>query len=304
MFEEQAVRVAAFQFLESLTRLHGHVLNGKLLTHGFEYRDERICIASLIKGIFKPRQLQWPLSVVTVPIEEGRPRPYDDEVGADGFIRYRYRGTDPTHPDNVGLRTLMQRQLPLIYLHGVAEGRYHPVWPVYIVHDDPSLTTFTLAIDAHAAFHGAWPGEAAPEMDSRKYATRVVTQRMHQESFRFRVLNAYEGRCCICSLRHRELLDAAHILPDTHPRGEPWVSNGLSLCKLHHAAYDANILGVRPDLKVEVRHDILEELDGPMLVHGVQEFNQRPLMVVPRTRRDRPNPEFLEERYELFRHAG
>jgi len=35
-----------------------------------------------------------------------------------------------------------------------------------------------------------------------------------------------------------ELLDAAHITPDTHPEGEPIVSNGLSLCKLHQAAFD------------------------------------------------------------------
>src|SRR3989304_615457 len=45
---------------------------------------------------------------------------------------------------------------------------------------------------------------------------------MHQQEFR--------QECAICRLRHEELLDAAHILPDGHPRGEPVVPNGLALC--------------------------------------------------------------------------
>ena len=59
-------------------------------------------------------------------------------------------------------------------------------------------------------------------------------------------------------------IDAAHILPDGHPRGEPVVQNGLALCKLHHAAFNRHVLGVRPDLTVELRPDVLREPDGPM----------------------------------------
>ena len=54
-------------------------------------------------------------------------------------------------------------------------------------------------------------------------------------------------------------------------RGAPVVPNGLSLCKIHHAAYDENFLGVRPDLVVEVRADV-DQIDGPMLRHGLQEM--------------------------------
>lgn len=50
-------------------------------------------------------------------------------------------------------------------------------------------------------------------------------------------------------LRHADLLDAAHVLPDTHPPGIPVVPNGLARCKIHYAAYDRNILGVRPNLQ-------------------------------------------------------
>jgi len=138
----------------------------------------------------------------------------------------------------------------------------------------------------------------------RVYVTVAMQRRLHQQGFRFRVLEAYRQCCAICRLRHAELLDASHILPDGHPKGEPWVSNGLALCKLHHAAFDAYILGVLADLVVEIRKDILDEKDGPLLVHGLQDCHNQRLLVLPGAPRLRPRREFLEERYELFRKAG
>ena len=119
-----------------------------------------------------------------------------------------------------------------------------------------------------------------------------------------RVLEAYYQCCAVCRLRHAELLEAAHILPDGHPKGEPWVSNGISLCKLHHAAFDAQILGIRPDLIVEIRKDILEESDGPLLIYGLKEWHKKKLTVIPHARRFRPRTDFLEERFDLFRRAS
>src|SRR5229473_2624487 len=73
--------------------------------------------------------------------------------------------------------------------------------------------------------------------------------------------------------------------------------------KLHHSAFDADILGVRPDLTIEVRHDVLREADGPMLKHGLQEFDGQTISV-PRQKVLRPNTDFLAERYERFRKVG
>jgi len=81
------------------------------------------------------------------------------------------------------------------------------------------------------------------------------------------------------------------------------VTNGLSLCKIHHAAFDANILGIDPKLVVHVREDILREKDGPMLEHGIQAADGSRLLVIPRRLEDRPGSEFLEQRYEEFRCA-
>lgn len=126
----------------------------------------------------------------------------------------------------------------------------------------------------------------------------------HQLAFRQRVLSAYRESCALWRLRHVELLGAAHILPDAHPLGEPVVSNGLAMCKLHHAAFDRQIVGIRPDLIVEVREDVLEEVDGPMLRHGLQDLQGNRLLVLPTRPAQRPNPEFLAVRYDLFRSAS
>ena len=50
----------------------------------------------------------------------------------------------------------------------------------------------------------------------------------------------------MCRLHHGALLDAAHIVPDGQPKAEPVVPDGLALCKIDHAAYDENLIGVRP----------------------------------------------------------
>ena len=81
------------------------------------------------------------------------------------------------------------------------------------------------------------------------------------------------------------------------------VPNGLALCKLHHSAYDRNILGVRPDLVVEVQQRILDEIDGPMLRHGLQEMAGVRL-TIPRSRDAQPDRARLTERYAEFRLAG
>lgn len=139
--------------------------------------------------------------------------------------------------------------------------------------------------------------------DRRRYVRRLNKLRLHQPVFRAQVLGAYHRACAICRLRHSELLDAAHILADTHPRGTPVVPNGLSLCSIHHRAFDTHVLGVRPDLVVEVRRDILDEIDGPMLRHGLQAMDGVRLQI-PQRLAWRPDPSRLEERYEQFRTAG
>jgi putative restriction endonuclease len=178
-------------------------------------------------------------------------------------------------------------------------GAYVPIYPIWIVGDEPSELQFVVALDAGQQYAPI----GAVDDEQRRYVERVTRQRLHQRVFRVRVLDAYATSCAMCRLQYRPLLDAAHILPDGHPRGKPVVPNGLALCKIHHAAYDANYLGVRPDFVVEVRRDVSEAEDGPMLLHGLQEMAGVRL-ALPRARSARPDPTRLEERYERFRLAA
>jgi len=137
---------------------------------------------------------------------------------------------------------------------------------------------------------------------TRRHYLALVKRRTGKARFRESVLDAYASRCTLCRLRHRELLDAAHIVSYAEG-GSHQVSNGLSMCKIHHAAYDLNIVGVRPDEVAEIRQDVLDEKDGPMLLHGLQEVHGTKLYL-PRAEAPRPSVEGLEKRWERFRVVG
>lgn len=294
------VRAAAFQWLGEQREVHGEVLPRSVLAEGFQFDGTRVPLVGP-QGIFKPRILSGaPLSITTAP--RG---PYADSM-ASGLLRYAYRGTDPEHPDNRGLRTAMQQRLPLVYLYGLAPGQYAAAWPVFVVGDRRNELLFDVAVDDEQLWNPVGPDSAIAEDRAgirRQYITSLVRRRLHQQAFRARVLEAYRVQCALCRLRHQELLDAAHITGDSLPEGEPVVSNGLALCKLHHAAYDRHFLTVRPDYRIEVRQSILAETDGPMLLHGLQGLHLQEI-VLPRSAALQPDRSRLETRYEAFRQAG
>jgi len=300
------VRAAAFEWLGEQVAVHGDVLPRTLLSQGLTLDGSRVPLIGP-QGIFKPQVLrEVPLTITTAP--EG---PYDDSFGTDGLLRYRYRGLNRNHPDNRGLRFAMERRLPLVYFHGVVPGKYVAAWPVFVVKDDPAKLAFSIAVDdaSHIGLStltgDPFPDAMHEDVDSgrRLYITATVWQRLHQRAFRERVLSAYRHQCAFCRLRHEELLDAAHIVPDCEPQGEPLVSNGLALCKLHHAAFDRHFLGVRPDCVVEVRPDILQEHDGPTLVHAIQALHGVRIDVPVRSIL-KPATGLLEIRYKRFLQAS
>jgi putative restriction endonuclease len=303
--DDRRVRLATFRWLEDQVSRHGDVLPRPLLLHGLEIDGEQVPLMSR-QGIFKPRVLpEIPLSITTTI--HG---PYDDRMSPEGLMLYSYRGTDPAHPENAGLRKAMLQGTPLVYFHGVVPNKYMPVWPVFIVGDDPANLTFSVAVDdrdylaayAKAEADGFTVGEPK-DAGRRQYVTAIVRQRLHQRGFRERVLQAYRRQCALCRLRHAELLDAAHIIPDGEPGGDPVIENGIALCKLHHAAFDSFFLGIRPDYTIELRNDILEEQDGPMLTHGLQGLHGSRILL-PRATKSRPSQERLEARYTKFLSVG
>lgn len=241
-------------------------------------------------GIWNPSNLTATLSILTSP--DG---PYADEELSGGLLKYHYQ-SGPSGGKNVKLRRAMELQLPVIRFHKVAKATYLPIFPVYVIADDPVARQFTLAVDESLR---RIPDLSHVTEIERRYAERLVRQRVHQRAFRAQVMLAYESMCTVCVLKKPRLLDAAHIVGDGEDGGEAVVTNGLSLCKIHHAAYDENILGISPEYTVVLNQALLDERDGPMLLHGLQEMHGRTLQL-PRSRSKRPDPVRLGTRFDRF----
>ena len=304
--EELMFRRTAMEWLEVRTN-DGAEPMYYLDIEDFEYHGQRIPLRNRYKGIWKPAQFGAALSFTTKYTRPGKERPYEDSVGSDGLIRYKWRDGGPDIPDNRALRSAMESALPLIWFYGIAQGIYQVIFPVYLVAEEPERQQFVVAIDeAQQLFEdGSILAEkGALSAVEKRYAARVAQQRLHQPVFRSMVINAYEEHCAVCALRHVELLDAAHIIPDAHGEGVAAVTNGLSLCKIHHSAFDQKFLGIRPDYVVEIRMDLLMERDGPTLKHGFQERHGQPLLVLPHRRSERPAAAHLEEAYDTFCQAA
>ena len=298
---DRAIRLSVFDWLTDQRAEHGEALPRTIL-ESFHLQGRRVPLMGP-SGIWKPAACELPISIATVTSG-----PYSDtfDVGR-GVLRYAYRGTDPQHRDNRGLRRAMLERVPLVYFHAVDRGQYAAAYPVFVVGDDPTSLFFSMQVDdMTAALTDALSVHAIAEDDSeprRAYVTATFRRRLHQVAFRERVIRAYRDRCALCRLHHQSLLDAAHITPDSDPEGEPVVSNGLALCKLHHAAFDRFFFAVRLDSTIEVRPSILAESDGPMLVVGLQQIHGQRIHL-PRRTVHLPDPDRLARRYEAFRQAS
>ena len=293
--DELTARMAAFRWLSETTG-GGQLPVTWAQLQSFSVQGQPVTLVGQ-RGIWWPAGFTMPISIRTAPPQAGRAAPYDDDITDDGLLLYRYFQSDPSHRDNAGLRNAMSTATPLIYLKGIRKGVYHASWPAYIVSDHPDdLSVLVSIVD---------PVDLRPDLDpttitaaERRYYSRLTKQRLHQAAFRVNVLSAYRDACAMCELKHVELLDAAHIVSDALG-GAPVVPNGLALCKIHHAAFDHQIIGLRPDHVLEVRNDVLDEIDGPMLRHGLQEMHGRTISL-PRRPVDRPSRENVEARYEAF----
>lgn len=305
--EEFAVREAAFAWLRAAQLKTPYFTRDDLSR--FEYSGRQFRLLGPQTGIWWLAGLSdAAIAFSTAFVPEGRPRPYDDDMGQEGLARYKWRGLDGEHADNRALRNAMTRSLPLIWFVGVGykPGTQTQVFdaqfPVYLVDEEPRQNQFVVAFEYGQKVLPDLSNPAAVEI-VRRYNERVVKVRHHQPIFRGRVISAYQERCAICRLPFAELLDAAHIKPDSEG-GSARVSNGLSLCKIHHGAYDANILGISPDYTVHIRQSVLDTYDGPTLQHALKEMDGESLRQLPKDRPSKPDVDLLAERFERFERAS
>jgi putative restriction endonuclease len=191
-------RMAAFEHVRRLGEVHDH-LTATELEPGFVFNGERIPLINPRRGIFKPQQMRFLLSIKTVFPKPGGKVWYDDQrevhrqiFEGDETVDYAFMGQDPDAADNRWLREAFENQVPIVYFLGIAPGRYQAILPTFINGWDGK------ALKARIAFAPDETTLAPPAtVLERRYALRAVKQRLHQASFREAVITAYGGRCTV-----------------------------------------------------------------------------------------------------------
>jgi putative restriction endonuclease len=299
---DQQLRLAAFNAVKALTAVRGE-LSSNDLKAGFEFGGERIPLVNPQRGIFKPQQMQFLLSIRTVYPRSGARIWYDDQrqvhrqiYEGDDAVNYAFMGQNPDAADNRWLREAMENRIPVIYFLGVAPGMYQAIVPAYLIGWDARSLKARVAFGTPAPDALDYPATAG----ERRYALREVKQRLHQASFREAVIAAYAGRCAVSGLPEQRLLDAAHIIADKNePLGQPVVPNGIPLSKIHHAAFDAHLIGIDPDFRIHAADRLLRQNDGPML--EMLKTLHHASLHLPARKRDWPDQDRLALRFDEFR---
>jgi putative restriction endonuclease len=302
---DSVLRTAAFEQLRRLNEVHDHLAAAELKP-GFTVGGERIPFVNPQRGIFKPQQMEYLLSIRTVFPKPGGRVWYDDQrdvhrqiYEGDEVIDYAFMGHNPDAAENRWLRGAFENRIPIIYFLGIAPGRYQANFPAFISGWDRS------SLKARVAFATPDSETTAPPSTpvERRYALRLVKQRLHQASFREAVITAYNGRCALSGLPEPMLLDAAHIAADKDEKyGQPVVPNGIPLSKLHHAAFDAHLIGIDADYRLHVSERLLDQDDGPML-EALKRLNGG-MIHLPKRNKDRPDRDRLAFRFERYKLAG
>lgn len=300
--DDLLLRVAAFREVRRLADVNGD-LTSKDLALGFQFDGRRIPFVNPRRGIFKPTQMRFVLSIKTVYPRPGARVWYDDQrevhrqiYEGQESVDYAFMGQDADANENRGLREAMDNAIPLIYFLGVAPGIYRALIPTFVIDWNPSTLKVKVAFRAEEEAELGVPQTVA----ERRYALRQVKQRLHQATFREAVITAYRGRCALSGLREPVLLDAAHIIEDKHEQlGQPVIQNGIPLAKTHHAAFDAHLIGVDPDFKIHVSRRILDQKDGPTL-EALKRLHANQIYL-PSRGKDRPDQDRLKARFERFK---
>src|SRR3981189_3743314 len=172
------IRMAAFDHVRRLGEVHDH-LTAIELKPGFVFDGRPLPLINPQRGIFKPQQMSFLLSIKTVFPKPGGKVWYDDQrevhrqiFEGDEAVDYAFMGQDPNAADNRWLREAFENRIPIIYFLGIAPGRYQAMLPTFIFGWDATVLNDRLehyrpdkqALD---------PPENALE---RRYALRAVKQ--------------------------------------------------------------------------------------------------------------------------------
>jgi len=303
MDETATIITAALNRVSVLERLYGDDIPWYAIDQGVDVGGEKLHLSNRARGIFKPRQMpRGVLSIKTTEPRPGRSNIYADEETDEGYFRYALQRGDPKRGGNKHLWEAWEDQTPFIYFHAVSEGRYKAIWPCYVkfVNPDDGYCEVVAGLPLELKLSRAPVVEYPKQLitPERAYVVREARVRLHQATFRANVLKAYGEACALSGLPVRQLLEAAHITPDSAAHSSTEVTNGIAMSRLHHRAYDSNLIGISPDLKVVISSRLRDAHDGELL--DILKNLDGSRLRAPRSKSYGPSRNRLAKRFEEF----
>ena len=299
---DQRIRKAAFAYVRKLVAKQGFLTRAQLhrKTGVFACEGERFSLIHPRWGGYRPKQMSHLLSIMSAHAgyaKYGTRVPKPPTRGQIACIHYLFRGSnpDPKAAQNCYLHDAFEHRVPILYFLETDRRCFVPTL-AYIESWEPEEHRVLVMFESFKNL-----GTAA-EILTRSYAEVKGKLRRHQRKFREDLDKAYGRRCAISGLSEPDLLEAAHIIPD-HQGGLPKVSNGLLLSKIHHAAFDKNLIGITPSHRVEVSKRLLKQDSRQSGLLALLKKIDGKRIRFPTKEKDRPNRDFLEQRYKEFQAA-
>jgi putative restriction endonuclease len=198
---------------------------------------------------------------------------YDDDLSDEGVIYHfpntrRSAGRDTS--ETAALRNALSLNVPIFVIthspSSNARRDVHLGWVVDI--DDAAALCLIEFGDARRSANSASAvGAGEFRLEANRTEISQLARRLKRTPrFAFEVGKRCGWRCAVCSMELKSLLDAAHVR-GVAEKGSDDPRNGLILCKNHHAAFDARLVGFRPETgEVVLRHGLSADQLGVSVI--------------------------------------
>lgn len=310
---DQRIRQAAYAYVcKLIAKSKDGFLTREQLISGFDFvRGKRFSLIHPQWGGYKPDtpiKMSHLLSIKSTRMGKKKydnPVPPLPELGKTEPERWPYpfrgKNPDPNAAQNRYLLDALDHRIPLLYFLETKRQCFVPAVAKIVNYEREKDRVWVAykALDVSVE-----KLEVAGDALEREYAEVKRKRRLHQRKFHKNVYAAYQGRCAISGLSEKLLLEAAHIIPD-HQGGPPKVFNGLLLSKIHHAAFDNNLIGITPDYRVKVSKRLKQDSNRSDLMALLKKIDGKPIRrFLPSQKADWPSKKFLEKRHEEFQAAN
>lgn len=134
------------------------------------------------------------------------------------------------------------------------------------------------------------------QYDTAEHTFEITHTRPKRDSqFAIKVNDAYDNRCAMCGIQ-LGLTEAAHIVPFAHEKSSEDIDNGISLCTLHHRAYDRALIYFDKDFDIHINEIKMKYYEKSGFDSGARKFETLAFdkLIVPKNHALKPNLHNIE----------